>query len=216
MPVGVVVGLAFEARIARPLGWPVAIGGGTSEGAAAAAQRLVDAGATALLSLGIAGALDPSLRPGAILIPATVVSRAQRHSANRILAERLGGSTWHVIVGADAVVPTPGQKVRLREQTGAVAIDMESGAVARVAAASGLPFAVLRAICDPAERVLPPAALIAPDAKGSINGWRVCHSLVIRPRQLPNMIALAIDAAKARSALAAHIRRVRRSLARQV
>ena len=57
MPVGVIVGLAFEARLARPLGWPVAIGGGTSEGAAAAAQRLVDAGATALLSFGIAALL---------------------------------------------------------------------------------------------------------------------------------------------------------------
>src|SRR5579872_1717578 len=110
MPIGVVVGLAFEARLARHLGWPVAVGGGTSTGAAVAAQRLVDAGATALLSLGIAGALDPALRPGAILVPATVVSGTQRHSANRALAERLGGTTWHVIVGADAIVPTPEQK----------------------------------------------------------------------------------------------------------
>jgi adenosylhomocysteine nucleosidase len=211
MPIGVVVGLAFEAHLARRLGWPVAIGGGTSDGATQAAQRLVDAGATALLSLGIAGALDPSLRPGAVLIPATVVSGTQRHSANRVLAERLGGTTWHIIVGADAVVPTPQQKARLREQTGAAALDMESGAVARVAAASGLPFAVLRVICDPAERTLPPAALIAPDAHGSIRVRRVCHSLIVQPGQLPALIALAIDAAKARRALATHIRRLARS-----
>jgi len=213
MPIGVVVGLAFEARIANRLGWPVEIGGGTSQGAAHAAQRLANAGATALLSFGIAGALDPSLRPGALLIPFTVISGNQRHTANRALADRLGGTTWHVIVGADAVVPTPQQKVRLREQTGAAALDMESGAVARVAAARNLPFAVLRAICDPAQRTLPPAALIAPDASGSIAIWRVCHSLAIHPRQVPGVMALAFDAARARRALTARINQIARASA---
>src|SRR5689334_6374454 len=41
---GVVVGLVSEARIAKRLGWPVAIGGGGSDGAAEAARRLVESG----------------------------------------------------------------------------------------------------------------------------------------------------------------------------
>ena len=64
---GIVVGLQAEARIARRLGWPVAVGGGTASGAADAVQRLIASGATAVVSIGLAGGLDPALRPGAIL-----------------------------------------------------------------------------------------------------------------------------------------------------
>ena len=67
--VGIVVGLAAEARIARRLGWKVAIGGGAAAGAEAAARRLIDEGSDALVSFGLAGALDPALRPGALIVP---------------------------------------------------------------------------------------------------------------------------------------------------
>ena len=70
---GIVVGLAAEARVARPLGWPIAIGGGTVAGAEAAAERLVREGVTALVSFGIAGGLDPALRPGTIVVPQEVL-----------------------------------------------------------------------------------------------------------------------------------------------
>src|SRR4029077_9505952 len=48
--VGVVVGLAAEARIAGRLGWLVAVGGGTAAGAKTAARSLADAGVGALVS----------------------------------------------------------------------------------------------------------------------------------------------------------------------
>jgi hypothetical protein len=59
----IVVGLKAEALLARRLGVPVMIGGGTAAGAEMAARRAVAEGATALVSFGLAGGLDPSLRP---------------------------------------------------------------------------------------------------------------------------------------------------------
>jgi adenosylhomocysteine nucleosidase len=202
----VVVGLRAEARIARGLGWRVVAGGGTAAGAEAAARHLIAEGATALISFGLAGGLDPSLRPGAVIVPAWVRVGCEIHRAHAALMRSLGGPTPHCLLGHDTLAATSAEKARLREITGAHAIDLESGAVAVAAVASGLPFAILRAICDPAERDLPPAALAALDQRGIIGFRRVLASLSRQPNQLPALIALARDAAKARAALVRHVR----------
>jgi adenosylhomocysteine nucleosidase len=198
---GVVVGLAAEARIARKLGHQVAIGGGGTAGAEQAARRLVAEGATALLSFGLCGGLDPVLRPGALLMPHAVLDGATRYAADSALAARFGGVTPHLLLGGTRIAATAAGKRQLREATGADAIDLESGAVARVATAAGLPFAVVRAVCDPADQDLPPAALIALDAKGAIGVTRLLASLAARPGQLPALLALARHAAAARRSL---------------
>ena len=72
--IGVVVGMRAEARLlrrlARRLGFRVAIGGGTPAGAEAAARRLVADGALGLVSFGLAGGLHPRLRRGRTWCPA--------------------------------------------------------------------------------------------------------------------------------------------------
>jgi adenosylhomocysteine nucleosidase len=211
MRTGVVVGLAAEARIARRLGWPVAIGGGTAEGAETAAQRLVTEGALALVSFGLAGGLDPALRPAALIVPSGVIARDERHATDPALSRMLGGATQHHVLGADTIVAGTEEKRRLWDRTDAAAVDLESGAVARVAALHRIPFAVLRAICDPADATLPPAALAALDARGAICVWRVLASIAADPRQLPALLALAADAAAARRALLGRVRLLARA-----
>jgi len=206
---GFVVGLAAEARLVRSLGWPVAIGGGTAGGARLAAERLVSGGITALISFGLAGGLDPALRPGSLLVPRTIITDGQRLPTDPGLSERLGGVSIPLLLGAWDVVTSAAAKAALFAATGAAAVDLESGAVARVAAAHGLPFTVLRAICDPAERDLPPAALIALDRHGAIGLARVLGSVLVHPGQLPALLALAADAAVARRALRDAVSRIR-------
>jgi adenosylhomocysteine nucleosidase len=207
MRLGVVVGQATEARIARRAGWRVGIGGGSAAGAARVAHRLASEGADGLISFGLAGGLDPALRPGALVVASAVLARGERHATDPTLSRLLGGPTPHLMLGADAVVASAADKRRLREQTGAAAVDLESGAVARVAASHGIPFAVLRAICDPADRVLPPAALVALDPRGGIRAWRLFASIAAHPMQLAALVVLAADAAMARRSLAACVRR---------
>jgi adenosylhomocysteine nucleosidase len=81
---------------------------------------------------------------------------------------------------------------------------MESGAVAEAAVEAGVPFAVLRAICDPADRAVPHAALVALNAAGGLAAIRMAVSILTRPHQIAGMLALAGDAAMARRALRAH------------
>ena len=199
MILGIVTGLTAEARLARPLGRALA-GGGGPEGAEAAAERLAGQGVEGLLSFGLAGGLDPALRAGDIVVPHGVREGEQLIATDPRLSARFG-PPGGVLLAGSAVVAEAAEKARLFAMTGAIAIDLESGAVGRVAARHGLPFAVLRAICDPAGRTLPPAALVALDAAGAIGLLRVLASVARHPGQVPALIALGRDAAAARAAL---------------
>jgi adenosylhomocysteine nucleosidase len=197
-----------EARIARKLGWPVAVGGGRPEGAARAAEELVAQGVKALVSFGLAGGLDPVLFPGDVLVPYAVADGDERLACDVALMQRLGGGTRHVMLAARDIVPTALEKRALCRATGAHAVDLESGAVARVALAHGLPFAVLRAICDPANCSLPPAAIVALNRKGAIGFGRVLLSVLRFPRQIRDLRELAADAHIARDALLERIKHI--------
>ena len=200
LPLGVVVGLAAEGRIARRLG-RVAVGGGLPAGAAVAAERLVAAGVSGLLSFGLAGGLDPALRPGDLVIPEAVLLDGIVWSTDAALRRRFGAATAGALLAGTQIVADASAKRALFEATGAVAIDLESGAVAQVARRHGLPFAVLRAVCDPAERNLPPAALAALNAAGAIGLSRVLAAVARRPGQIGELLRLAGDARLARRGL---------------
>ncbi len=199
------MGLAAEARLACGLGGRIAIGGGDAPGAAAAAAGLTRSGVTALLSFGLAGGLDPGLRAGDLVVPdAVLFPTGERWVADPALSRRLGpvaGPVAGTVLAADAILATAAAKRAAWQRTAAAAADLESGAVAREAAAHGLPFAVLRAVCDPAGRDLPPAALSALDRQGRIRPAALLRSLGRQPGQIVALVALGREAARARQAL---------------
>jgi len=183
----------------------VQAGGGGAAGAERAAEQLVQNGAKGLLSFGLAGGLDPGLVPGDLLNPAMVVLDGKIWFTDPVLMARLGPTTPGALYGGGKVLATAAAKATLFHCTGAVAIDLESAAVARVAQQHGLPFAVLRAVCDAAGRDLPHAALVALDSAGRIGLLRIGGAVLARPWEVPNLIRLANDAARARRALMARV-----------
>ncbi len=199
---GIVTGLRAEAKLAMPISSYVVAGGGLPAGARAAAEALAAQGVSALMSFGLAGGLDPALAPGMLVVPRRVVSAAGDWTADPALAEACGGVTTEAMFAGETIAATAAEKAALHARTGAAAIDLESGEVAAAAARHGLPFVVVRAICDPADRDLPPAALAALNSAGAIGLGRVLASLLRAPRQLPLLLALARDAGAARRALA--------------
>jgi adenosylhomocysteine nucleosidase len=199
---GILTGLRAEARIADRLGARIEIGGGTRAGADRAASRLIEAGVDALLSFGLAGGLDPALASGAMIVPWAVMLQDGRPIACAPeLVHWLGGATVMHIADHAGVIATRAEKAAVFAASGAAAVDLESGPLALAAEAAGLPFAVLRAVCDPAGRDLPPAALAALNAGGGVRLLHVAGALLRRPAQLPDLLQLAADAAKANAAL---------------
>jgi adenosylhomocysteine nucleosidase len=198
-----VTGLRAEARLARPISANVRAGGGLPAGAREAAEALAGQGVRALMSFGLAGGLDPAFAAGMLVVPERIVSAEGMWAADPALTEACGGATADSLFAGPEIVASAWEKAALHRLTGAAAIDLESGEVAAAASRHGLPFVVVRAICDPAERDLPPAALAALNSAGAIGVGRVLVSLLRAPWQLPLLLALARDAAAARRALAA-------------
>ena len=195
--VGAVVGLQAEARIvaaaAHHLGFRIA-------------RTLVAEGALALVSIGLAGGLQPLLRAGKILIPREIVlENGQRFPTDDELSRFLGGPTPHAILGGDRIIADKREKKVLWTLTGAAAVDLESGAVAKIASEYGMPFAALRVICDAATRNLPPLALNALNQSGKVELGSVLKALAINPFQTPALIGVAADALKARRAIVRYL-----------
>jgi adenosylhomocysteine nucleosidase len=105
------------------------------------------------------------------------------------------------IVGADAPIASVELKRKLHQQTGAVAVDMESHIAARIAVEHRVPFAAFRVITDPSDRALPPAALVATNAEGGVDFQAIIRSLARQPSQIPMLLRLALDSWAARRAL---------------
>ncbi|MBO0735299.1 MAG: phosphorylase [Alphaproteobacteria bacterium] len=199
-------GLAAEAKIARAAGFPVVIGAGDRERTAGLVESAVKQ-ANCLMSFGIAGALAPWLRPGDVVISAHVVTeshvwRADEWFQRRVadLAEEIGAVRGPVF-GAPAILATEREKSRAWRNSGALAVDLESDVVARIASQAGVPFLVARTIADTLYRELPPAALIPLSEAGTPDLARVLGSVIRRPRQIGTLIRLALETRMALLAL---------------
>ncbi len=199
-------GLEAEAQIARRAGLPALVGAGDHRRTAAVVEEAATQ-AACLISFGIAGALAPNLKPGDIVLSTEVIDEDRRWLSRETRWLRLPalieqtGAIEGPVLGAQTVVATHADKHRAWRETGAIAVDLESVVVARVAAALGIPFLVLRAIGDPAARELPPAALLPLRSDGKPAVSQVLASVLRRPSQLLTLFGVALEARQALQAL---------------
>ncbi len=209
---GVVTGMTSEARrLPREVAGTaplVACSGADSARAAAAARRLIADGAEALLSFGLAGGLDPRLNPGDLIVADMAINR-RREAYDTDLAWRVAlfqaleaaRPTGGAVLGSETLVASTEAKTKLRDATGAVAVDMESFAVASVADEACVPFAILRAVADPLWRDVPRAAHAGIADDGGVRVGAVLGGLIMAPWQLVSLIAIAIEARQGLAAL---------------
>jgi len=213
---GAVVGLAIERTILRarlpafrrPADLWILSAGASPERAETLADTLISRGATALLSFGIAGGLDPAVRPGAVVLADEIIlPDGTRLGADIAWADRVAAAARDMtphrapIAGTARMLTSADQKSELRRRTGAVAADMESHGVARAAARRSVPFLVVRAVADPAERALPQSAVAGLDAAGTVRPLATLAAIAADPRQIAALFEVATDTLTALAAL---------------
>jgi adenosylhomocysteine nucleosidase len=206
--IGVICGLKSEAqvvsRVLGPSKLHVGVSGANAARAEEISRQFCDAGATAIISVGISGGLDPSLAPGDLIIGERVLCGAgKNYQSDRRLLEAIADepvvakAKIGALFGADDIIESIEKKASLFRDHGALAVDMESHGAARAAAGAGVAFLAIRAIADPADRALPPAALgaVAPD--GSTRMVATLGAAMRDPKQFPALMKLGADSSAA-------------------
>ena len=189
-----VVGLAIEARIA---GTAAMIADG--DRTAFLLRDAIQQGVRGIISFGVCGGLDPKLRPGKVVIASSVLAgKDEAYPSDHLWAEELlrmiPGAGYSPIAGVPSPMTSFEERRHFHATTGAVAADMESQIVARIAAEFRIPFAACRVVLNPAHRILPRAALIKIGPAGKPRLRKIGSSVVNDPRQLPRLSRLAVDA----------------------
>jgi hopanoid-associated phosphorylase len=200
-PVLIVTGLIQEARIAAGPGMTVICSSSDPQQLRALLTVFDPTTIRGVISFGVAGGLDPSLRSGDVVVATEVMAGDARWLAGLSLNDDLIsgielGSRRVVrggLAGVEEVVVARARKAALRSHTGAAAVDMESHIAAAYATEAGLPFAAVRVISDPADRSLPALAQRAIKPNGDIDLRSILRGVARNPAALRALVSTGID-----------------------
>ena len=187
----------------------IAYSGAGANNARIASELLIAQGADRLISWGCAAALGGALNPGDLVLADSLIDA----DGVRIdIAPDWHGHTLNLLtttlrthVGclaeSKSIVASAQHKKSLHILTGAVALDMESIAVAKVARQNRLPFLAIRAIADPHNMNLPNAIEHSFNNQGDIDASKLLLYVALHPTELPGLIKLGLHFYAAKNAL---------------
>ena len=162
-----------------------------------AVRAALEAGATSLVSVGLAGGCDPALEAGSLVEAAVVI--------DALSGERYNGLpgvgtlvTTHTIAGVQ-------EKQRLFASYGAAVVDMEASTVARLAGLRGLPFRAVKAVSDAHDFELASLARFASPQGHFRTGAFALHT-ALRPAHWRKAMQLGAGSQKALLALTARLK----------
>jgi hopanoid-associated phosphorylase len=178
-----------------------------AQAARIAAKELCRHGVTALVSFGVAGALHPDLKPGDLVLPDAILAGGQfaidivwRDQLQNLLPSNI--TVVNGILASSAEPLTDSEmKLDLAQVTGACAVDMESGAVAAVAAMARIPFLAVRAIIDPLQFSPPRVLLDAVRPDGGVIPMRLAALLLKRSVSINTLMQMGFAMHAARKTL---------------
>jgi hypothetical protein len=168
-------------------------------------SRAVAEGCRGIVSYGLAGGLSSDLRAGDIVVGSEIVGHDGRIPTDDFwsawLLSAIPTAVYGPIAGVDIPVAASAARYELRLRSRALAVDMESHVIARLAAAHALRFIALRVVIDGAGRNIPAAAITCFSDAGEVSRWRLARRLLGRPSDAIDVIKLGADWRPARKAL---------------
>jgi hypothetical protein len=202
-----IVGMETEAQVVRSPNSDVVIGGGNAGELTELLSHIDPAQYSAVVHLGIVGALKPGLSVADIVLPSEVKYGNQTwhptpKSYEEITAQmRKCGMPFQSVVMTASPLPVASveERAALWQATGAGIVDTQVNVSAAWATANRLPFLVIGAVSDDSATNLPPAALIPLAADGTPAMRWVLLSVLLHPMQIAELRQLGknLDAALA-------------------
>ena len=96
------------------------------------------------------------------------------------------------ILTVDRIVLTAGEKRRLAAESGAMALDMESAAIASAASARSIPFLAVRGVLDAIDEDLAIGFDQFLDGRGEPQPLPLMRYLIRHPLTLPHLVGLGL------------------------
>ncbi|WP_320174822.1 phosphorylase [Maridesulfovibrio sp.] len=179
--------------------------------AAEAAELLCAEKPDLILSIGVSGGLAAGLETGTLVTATSIHSDIAEFDSwfegngdSRLRSELIPScreiQCGKLITAKEAVL-TPQDKLFMHERTGALAVDMESIAVAQAAKNTGIPFGCIRAISDDSKRGIPQESLAGVDESGKTQLGPILKAIMKRPSLIFELIPMGRDYSKALKAL---------------
>ena len=153
-----------------------------------------------VLSVGWAGALDESMHPGLCYIPSEVI--------DALTGERLtltdGDRKQRLVTTPHVANET--EKIRLHNTYGAVLVDMEASAIARLAQIRDIPICCFKAVSDGRDANLPDLNPFI-DERGQMRMLPFLAHIALRPQYWGSLIRLGRTSSAAAKALAVSVQK---------
>jgi len=186
-------------------------GVGPDRANAAACRLFEEAPIAAALSLGIAGGLSPHVQTGDLIVGDQVILRSSgqvsheengskpknfacdsglQETATTILRRWNDRHSHGSILTVDSIVSTSEEKRRLAAESGAMAVDMESAAIAAAASARSIPFLAVRGVLDAIDEDLGIGFDQFLDERGEPRPLPLTRYLMAHPFTIPHLIGL--------------------------
>lgn len=182
--------------------------GAGPENAKKASELLIEKGAKRLISWGCAAALKANLNPGDLVLPKTLkTEKLETLSINSpwlsYTLEQLSVLTPHTELLAEShtIIAESVDKQTIHTKSGAIALDMESIAIAQTAKQYNYPALVIRSIADPVSMSLPKAVSHSINEQGDVILPKLLWFLFTHPNELPGLIKLGLHFKKAKNKL---------------
>jgi adenosylhomocysteine nucleosidase len=137
-----------------------------------------------VFTCGFAGGLNPDLKLGEVVFE---IGNRKSEIGNQLIA---AGAKSSKIFCADRIATTIVEKKKLRDETGADAVEMESAAIQEICAERGIPCATVRVISDTAGEDLPLDfnALAKPDK--NLDFGKLFFAVAKSPGKIPALMKL--------------------------
>jgi len=155
---------------------------------------------------GFCGGLDASLKAADVILPSELVTADGELVEIAIRPELLPqGIVTGRLLTLDHIVRKPDEKQEWHERTGAIAVDMESYAVAELCRSMNLRWVGLRVVTDELSDELPPEILTITGPTGAFRLGATIGALWARPSAVKDLLKLRESAYNASDRIAHYV-----------
>ena len=180
-----------------------------SKNVSAGTEKLISQGVDLIISFGIAGALDPRLKSGSIIISTQVLTPLyKRIPCNPSLGIKIfklkknkSGVYFRPVIGSNYPITNKTEKKKIFKDSGAAAVDMETHIAAKIAQKKGIPFLAVRSICDTTDQNLPDFIATNIENKKKLNILKILELIVKKPYELKKFPKLIMNYRKSMNGL---------------